>query len=119
MEEAQELVLFDHQKEMTDKILDAFDRGEKRVYGQSPIGSGKTYMMMYIIHELWKRGNNSQRPSAERERGQVLILVPSISIAMQMKQEAEKVLRTKLRLRCRIELEQGESRTDGEADLCV
>ena len=102
---------------MTDKILDAFDAGKERVYGQSPTGSGKTTMMMYIIDKLWRRGNGAQIAAADKERGQVLILVPSIQIASQIQQEAVIILRGQLKHRCRIELEQGESHTDGDADL--
>lgn len=112
-----DLKLFDHQIEMTTNLLKAFDSGQHRIYGKSPTGSGKTYMMMYMIDAFWKRGNSSQRPSAERERGQVLILVPTISIAAQIMEEAQKVLRGKLKHRCRIELEQGDARTTGEADV--
>ena len=100
-------------------VLDAIAAGTTRMSVKAPTGSGKTVIMMYLIHKLWKAGNHSQQPTADRERGQVLILVPNVDLVTQVKDAATSILRGQLGHRCLIEVEQGDWRSDGCADLCV
>jgi superfamily II DNA or RNA helicase len=132
--------LYTYQEKVTDAVFEAFaGKGPKddvRISVCAPTGSGKTVMMLSIIRDMWAKsheafkqnardqevadeeeGSDEERETIEYEKEQVLILVPTIQIATQMKAEAKRILKKDFKVNCEIELEQGETRSDGTADL--
>jgi ATP-dependent helicase IRC3 len=101
--------LYNYQSEAITACLDHFVQGKNRIAVSSPTGSGKTTMMLSVIERLWG--------TAEPNRRQVLILVPSIQIAGQIKDAAKQYLKGQHKFQCTIEVEQGENKTDGDADM--
>ena len=133
--------LWTYQQEATDAVFEAFEgKGpgdDVRISVCAPTGSGKTVMMLSIIKDLWANSKEAYIDDARAQtaaddeydpedeyaaegwqREQVLILVPSVQIATQMKTEAKRILRKDFGVKdVDIELEQGDTKSDGTADL--
>lgn len=134
--------LWAYQQEATDAVFEAFEgkgpEDDVRISVCAPTGSGKTVMMLSIIKDLWANSKEAyiddaraQTAAADEEydseeedaaegwqREQVLILVPSVQIATQMKTDAKRILRKDFGVKdVDIELEQGDTKSDGTADL--
>ena len=108
-----------YQKRVVQVAIKHFLRSEStavpRVCLKAPTGSGKTVMMMSIIADLWKNGNNS--PDKVGERGLVMIIRPSKALVQQVAAAARSILIDKLGLNIVVCIEHGDSTYEGVGNM--
>lgn len=103
--------LRDYQHDAIAACLSAFDRGLTRIGVSSPTGSGKTTMFMHLIPAVC--GREDEGTGIVMPRGKALVLVSGIELASQTELAARRVLGPEWR----VEVEQGNRKASGRADV--
>ncbi|WVQ78706.1 hypothetical protein IAT38_000793 [Cryptococcus sp. DSM 104549] len=100
-----------YQRAAVDACLNALSSGLRRIGVSSPTGSGKTTMFMKLIPDVpfYKAGVVSE------DRGKTLIVVNSVELAEQAEAAAKRILGDGWT----VEVEQGQRKASGSADITV
>ena len=101
--------LREYQADAIKACLDALDKGLCRIGVSSPTGSGKTTMFMHLIPAVRERTKLADTTGG----GRTLILVSGIELATQTEAAARRILGDEWT----IEVEQGNRKASGKADV--